>query len=83
MTGVYHKITQSLENNLDSFSFDEMNYLDDDFESIPSLLCHNEYLEPKTLCMLTIYDHFFFAVLVTIIVILVLCYFLRLLRRQQ
>lgn len=47
MTGVYHKITQSLENSWDSFSFDEMNYLDEEYESIPSLLCHNEYLEPK------------------------------------
>lgn len=47
MTGVYHKITQSLENNLDSISFDEMNYFDDDYESIPSLLCHTEYLEPQ------------------------------------
>lgn len=47
MTGVYHKITQSWENSLDSFSFDEMNSLGGDYESIPSLLCHNEYLEPQ------------------------------------
>lgn len=47
MTGVYHKITKSLENSLDSFSFDEKNYLDDGYESIPSLLCHNEYFETQ------------------------------------
>lgn len=46
MMGVYHKTTQSLEISLDIFSIDE-NYLDDDCESIPSLLCHDEYIEPQ------------------------------------
>lgn len=44
MMGVYHKTTQSLEISLDIFSIDE-NYLDDDCESIPSILCHDEYIE--------------------------------------
>lgn len=34
--GVYRRTTQPLENSLDSVSFDE-DYLDDDYESIPSL----------------------------------------------
>lgn len=46
MMGVYHKTSQSLEISLDIFSIDE-NYLDDDCESIPSLLCHDEYIEPQ------------------------------------
>lgn len=73
MMGVYHKTTQSLEISLDIFSIDE-NYLDDDCESIPSLLCHDEYIKPQ---------HIIYVNNIIILLILVLCFFLRLLRRQQ
>lgn len=83
--GVYRRTTQPLENSLDSFSFDE-DYLDDDYESIPSLWAIVGILNPKTLFMLITCSIFFIPVLMTILAfvmaMIALIIYLRL-RRQQ